>query len=49
MGRPVLYIGETGNAYRVFVRRINLVVDGRMTLQPIKKKKKSYTVQVEQT
>jgi hypothetical protein len=45
MGRPVLYIGETRNAYKVFVRRTNLVVDGRITLKPVTKKK---VVQVEQ-
>jgi len=33
MGRPVLYIRETRNAYKVSVRRTNLVVDGRITLK----------------
>lgn len=46
MGRPVLYIRETRNTYKVFVRRINLVVDGRTTLKPVTNKK---VVQVEQT
>ena len=39
MGRPMLYIGETRNAYKVFVRRTNLVVDGMITLKPFTKKK----------
>jgi hypothetical protein len=46
MRRPVLYIGETRNAYKVLIRRINLVVDGRTTLKPVTKKK---VVQGEQT
>ena len=44
MDRPVLYIGETRNAYKVFVRNINLAVEGRITLKPVTKKK---VVQVE--
>jgi len=46
MGRPVLYIGETRNAYRAFVRRINLIVDERIKFKPVTKKK---VVQAEET
>ena len=45
MGRPVLYIRETRNAHKVFIGRTDLVVDGRITLIPVTKKK---VVQVEQ-
>jgi hypothetical protein len=38
----VLYIGETRSAYKVFVRRINLGVEGRIILKPVTKKKKLY-------
>jgi len=46
MGRPVLYIGKTRNSYKFFVRRINVVVDWKIILKPVTKKK---VVQVEQT